>query len=501
LISNLIFHPQADSNPSEHLSCVHYKFYIRVSANEIMGSHASYGSRNEPLAERSNSLHRRSRHDHRHDGGHCNHQDRPFFSDDEDTRNNTNEMESNHYSARRDAAEQTSVRQPGTRRDSSGPMELDDTNEDHLDRDKMLRDIQDRDCSLDVAEKQIRGLDERNHILQQRLDALKERCEEASANREQALKERDNALLLCKKLGKELNAIKSSQQRFEPVTDTYIADMFLALRSDVWSMAIEFFGDEFIESSPVICVKILKHLQSLVKGGVKVEQYTDSPEHCPWLVESYIWDVIRTEILGQYVWAGKGGRALVDLRAFFGVPELHRKSFPLRPPDADGLRKLQAWSVSTVRLLKQSLPMAGNLEESVASNPRNTPDAPDVLLDMARRMTETLSPLVRRRDGVSELESRCEGILAAAAKMDLEMSTSVTCFLWFPSGEASRDVQVFDPAEMEQQTGEARAKAGDIVVLTLAPGLAAVGTSAGEGFQNERRLLVKQKVSLYGKSQ
>lgn len=108
----------------------------------------------------------------------------------------------------------------------------------------------------------------------------------------------------------KLRSVTSQNRGFPQVDDSYLVSRVEALRTQIWSVSMSYFGDERArakhESEPVF----IHWMKRRMHRDLQLESFVESAEHRPMLAESFIWSKIVFSVFGQFWWAGDYGRHL-----------------------------------------------------------------------------------------------------------------------------------------------------------------------------------------------
>ncbi|KAL4861399.1 hypothetical protein BDV12DRAFT_180333 [Aspergillus spectabilis] len=314
--------------------------------------------------------------------------------------------------------------------------------------------------------------------LERLLNEERARNKEVASERDKAAAQAEENWKLWKSTARELRKAKHTPG-LPQVTDSQLTALIQQLRYSIRDFAVQYFAG--ISRSQISRDRLDVWDSCMVTttpGTNAYEQFIQSPSRCPSIIQGMLWRLLENRVFGKFVWAGKAGEALCDLRFYM--------KFAFRPEttaDLEVERKFQMWSAEATTLVLQMCDFAeGSQEHRRIQSTRK-----EILEDfwaVARQYLATRS----RQPGEAFRQ-----ILDNAIALDKEIHRQAARINWeFPL----ENVQVrFSPEHMEAEKGQQPPKPGQPVLLVVSPGVTKRGKSDGQDFLADEQWLVPIEVS------
>ncbi|KAL4975890.1 hypothetical protein BDW66DRAFT_151615 [Aspergillus desertorum] len=321
--------------------------------------------------------------------------------------------------------------------------------------------------------------------LKKKIQDLERQVDEQRALTEVILHERDKAAgqaeenwRLWKQTARELRKAKQTPRHYQ-ITDSQLTGLIQQLRYSIRDFAVQYFTG--IPRSQVS--KDRRDIWdswvvSTTPGTIAYQDYIRSPSRCASIIQAMLWRLLDRRVFGNFVWAGKAGESLCDLRFYLKYASRHD---PTLDPDLE--RKFQVWSSEASSLILQMCDLAEGSQEYK----RVQSACKEIREDFWSIAAQYLST----RSSAPGQEFR--SILDKAMTLDREIHRQAARVAWeFPPEDAH---VLFNPMFMEAEKGEQRPKVDQQVLLVVAPGVTKRGKSDGRDFGGEEQLLVPIEVS------
>ncbi|KAL4736401.1 hypothetical protein BDV11DRAFT_172931 [Aspergillus similis] len=318
-----------------------------------------------------------------------------------------------------------------------------------------------------------------------KIQDLERQLEEQRALTEEILNERDKVAAqaeenwkLWKQTARELRKAKQAPSHYQ-VTDSQLTGLVQQLRYSIRDFAVQYFTG--IPRSQVSRDRLDvwdSCVISTTPGTNAYQEYIRSPSRCASIIQAIVWRLLDRRIFGSFVWAGKAGESLCDLRFYLKYASRHDPA-----PDPDLERKFQIWSSEASALILQMCDFTeGSQEYKRVQSTRK---------EIREEFWSIAAQYLSTRSNAPGQDFR--RILENAIALDREIHRQAARVTWeFPPEDGHVR---FNPKFMESEKGQQRPRIDQQVFLVVAPGVTKRGKSDGQDFGGEEQLLVPMEVS------
>ncbi|KAL4917173.1 hypothetical protein BDW62DRAFT_88205 [Aspergillus aurantiobrunneus] len=332
----------------------------------------------------------------------------------------------------------------------------------------------------EIQRLQAENAESRNKIqeLERLLDEQRAFNKDVLSEREKAMAQAEENWKLWKQTARELRKIKQAPGLHQ-VTDSQLTGHIQQLRYSIRDFAVQYFTG--ITRSRVSEDRLDiwdACMVSTTPGTDAYQDYIRSPSRCASIIQAMLWRLLENRVFNKFVWAGKAGESLCDLRFYLKYASRHELN-----PDLELERKFQIWSAEATALVLQMCDFTeGSQEYKRVQSTRK--EIREEFWSIARQYLST--------------QSHAPGqdfrrILDNAMALDREIHRQAARVSWELPPE---DAPVrFNPKLMEAEKGQQRPKPDQQVLLVVAPGVMKRGKSDGQDFQTEEQVLVPIEVS------
>ncbi|KAL4910297.1 hypothetical protein BDW74DRAFT_144795 [Aspergillus multicolor] len=168
--------------------------------------------------------------------------------------------------------------------------------------------------------------------LQKKIQDLERQLDEQRALTAEFLEERDKAAVqaeenwkLWKQTARELRKTKQTPSNYQ-VTDSQLTGLIQQLRYSIRDFAVQYFtGIPRSQLSRDARDTWDSCMVPATPGTTAYYDYIRSPSRCASIIQAMLWRLLNRRVFGCFVWAGKAGEALCDLRYYlkYGTHFLH----------------------------------------------------------------------------------------------------------------------------------------------------------------------------------
>ncbi|KAL4764897.1 uncharacterized protein BDW70DRAFT_156557 [Aspergillus foveolatus] len=318
-----------------------------------------------------------------------------------------------------------------------------------------------------------------------RIQDLERQLEEQCALTKEFLNERDKVAAqaeenwkLWKQTARELRKAKQVPSHYQ-VTDSQLTGLIQQLRYSIRDFAVQYFTG--IPRSHISRDRLdvwESCVVSTTPGTTAYQEYIRSPSRCASIIQAIVWKLLDRRVFGSFVWAGKAGESLCDLRFYLKYASRHD---PVLDPDLE--RKFQIWSSEASALILQMCDLTeGSQEYKRVQSTRK---------EIHEEFWSIAAQYLSTRSSAPGQDFR--RILEHAIALDREVHRQAARVTWeFPPEDAHVR---FNPEFMEAEKGQQRPRVDQQVLLVVAPGVTKRGKSDGQDFWGEEQLLVPMEVS------
>ncbi|KAL6234175.1 hypothetical protein BDW75DRAFT_173141 [Aspergillus navahoensis] len=314
--------------------------------------------------------------------------------------------------------------------------------------------------------------------LERQLDEQRALIKDIFNERDKAASQAAENWKLWKQTARELRKAKQAPSHYQ-VTDSQLTGLIQQLRYSIRDFAVQYFTG--IPRSQVGRDRLgvwESCVVSTTPGTTAYQEYIRSPCRCASIIQAIMWRLLDRRVFGNFVWAGKAGEALCDLRFYLKYSSRHGPT-----PEIDLERKFQLWSCEASALILQMCDFTeGSQEHKRVQSTRK--EIREEFWSIAAQYLST------RSNAPGQYFRR---ILVNAMALDREIHRQAARVTWeFPPEDAHVR---FNPKFMEAEKGQQRPKVDQQVFLVVAPGVTKRGKSDGQDFGGEEQLLVPMEVS------
>ncbi|RDW90563.1 uncharacterized protein DSM5745_02338 [Aspergillus mulundensis] len=331
----------------------------------------------------------------------------------------------------------------------------------------------------------LQRLQDNNAELNKKVQDLERQLDEQRALTAEFLDERDKAAAqaeenrkLWKQTARELRKTKQTPSHHQ-VTDSQLTGLIQQLRYSIRDFAVQYFtGIPRSQLSRDARDAWESCMVPTTPGTTAYHDYIRSPSRCASIIQAMLWRLLDRRVFGSFVWAGKAGEALCDLRYYLKYSSRHDPT-----PDLELERKYQLWSAEASALILQMCDFAeGSQEYKRIQSTRK---------EIREEFWSIAAQYLSTRGQAPGQDFR--RILDNAMMLDREIHRQAARVTWeFPPEDA---LLRFNPKFMEAEKGQQRPKIDQQVLLVVAPGVTKRGKSDGQDFGGEEQLLVPMEVS------
>ncbi|KAL4785487.1 hypothetical protein BJX76DRAFT_356043 [Aspergillus varians] len=283
---------------------------------------------------------------------------------------------------------------------------------------------------------------------------------------------------LWKQTARELRKTKQTPGLHQ-ITDSQLTGLIQQLRYSIRDFAVQYFTG--ISRTQVNRASLEVWELCMVATTPGTDAYLDyirSPNRCASIIQAMSWRLLESRVFNQFVWAGKAGDSLCDLRFYLKHASRHEPT-----PDLELERRFQMWSAEATALILQMCDFTeGSLEYKRVQSTKK---------EIRAEFWDIADQYLSTRSGAPGQAFR--RILDNAIALDKEIHQQAARITWeFPP----EGIRVgFNPKLMEAEKGQQRPKPDQQVLLVVVPAVKKRGKSDGQDFQAEEQLLVPMEVS------
>ncbi|KAI1771009.1 hypothetical protein F4818DRAFT_430879 [Hypoxylon cercidicola] len=260
------------------------------------------------------------------------------------------------------------------------------------------------------------------------------------------------ARMKWKQAARELDEARSQNQRFNQVTDDELKSMAEQLRYTIRNFAIQYFSKP--PSPQQFVLKRHKYDAYLPSTPNSHRLYLKRPEHCPLLIERFIWRVLINHIFERFLWAGDFSPALDNL---WYLLRYGKGDSPQTTPES--AQKLHMWLATTAELIPSEKRLSVNLAKKQ---------------EVVHEIQLVLNPL-----SSETYDQELDDILGAAIIIDQVVSSQAAKVSW--------EFRKLSDEEYGKQVLSDRER-----LMVTCPAMVKQGKSNGEDFEVECVLLSSQ---------
>ncbi|KAL4880680.1 hypothetical protein BJY04DRAFT_218836 [Aspergillus karnatakaensis] len=347
------------------------------------------------------------------------------------------------------------------------------------------RELTDSQAHPAAVSDEIRQMQAEHVQLRKRIQELERLNDEERARNKEIAGERDKAAAqaeenwkLWKSTARELRKAKHSPG-LPQVTDSQLTGLIQQLRYSIRDFAVQYFTGISRSSFSNDWFDVWESCMIPTTPGTDMyEQYIRSPSRCSSVIQGMLWRLLVSKVFGNFVWAGKAGEALCDLRYYMRYSFRHDSA-----ADPEVERKFQMWSAEATSLVLQMC----DFTEGSQEHKRIQSTRKEILEDFWAIGRQYLT--TRNRSPAETLRQ----ILDNAIALDKEIYRQAARIEWkfLPENAQVR----FNPEHMEAEKGQQPPKPGQPVLLVVSPGITKKGKSDGQDFQGDEQWLVPIEVS------
>ncbi|KAL5051688.1 hypothetical protein BDW71DRAFT_202838 [Aspergillus fruticulosus] len=327
---------------------------------------------------------------------------------------------------------------------------------------------------------EIQRLQAENAESEKKIQDIERQLNEQRALTEEILNERDKVASqaeenwkLWKQTARELRKAKQAPSHYQ-VTDSQLTGLIQQLRYSIRDFAVQYFTG--IPRSQVSRDRLdvwESCVVSSTPGTAAYQEYIRSPSRCASIIQAMLWRLLDRRVFGNFVWAGKAGESLCDLRFYLKYSSRNDPT-----PDFDLERKFQIWSSEASALILQMCDFTEGSQEYKRVQ--------STCKEIREEFWSIASQYLSKRSNAPGQDLR--RILDNAMALDREIHRQAARITWEfpPEGAHVR----FNPKFMEAEKGQQKPKGDQQVLLIVAPGVVKRGKSDGQDFGGEEQLLV-----------
>ncbi|KAJ5747485.1 uncharacterized protein N7511_009181 [Penicillium nucicola] len=280
---------------------------------------------------------------------------------------------------------------------------------------------------------------------------LETHCQDLERVLHKRTQQRDVYKARYQALATELTKLKSQDQGFPQLDDSYLIQEVEGLRVKIWNFSLHHYAGVVSGGRIKLDSMLSSYTKSNIRSDMDLESYLEFPDWRPGIMEAFLWKIMVNDIFNEFWWAGFQSTA--DIQSF------------------------QKWSATTTKLIRESQKRNG--PPSRANRERRL----ETLVSEVHGAIKTYRTSTR-----GGLMIAIREILNEAVALDEELCQQLAQFEWdFPGPEVD-----FDAQKMQLADGEAPNADVLPISLVICPGLRRRGRSGD--FEKED-LLVPIKVS------
>ncbi|KAJ5742849.1 hypothetical protein N7533_009951 [Penicillium manginii] len=230
-------------------------------------------------------------------------------------------------------------------------------------------------------------------------------------------------------LATELTKLKSQDQGFSQLDDSYLIQQVEGLRVKIWNFGLHHYGGVVSRGKSLLDPLLSDYTEFNMRSDMDLEYYLELPDWRPAIMEAFLWRLMVAEIFNRFWWAGSVGKSM---------SRLHRVMKQSFQSTAD-IQSFQTWSATTTKLILESQKRNGPLSSG----------SPE-------RKLETLVKEIHgaiqqyRTSTRGGLMNAIREILNEAIALDEELCQQLAQFEWdFPGPEVDYDAQRMQLADGE----------------------------------------------------
>ncbi|KAJ5998809.1 hypothetical protein N7451_006619 [Penicillium sp. IBT 35674x] len=263
-------------------------------------------------------------------------------------------------------------------------------------------------------------------------------------------------------LATELTKLKSQDQGFSQLDDSYLTQQVEGLRVKIWNFGLHHYGGVVSRGKFLLDPLLSEYTESNMRSDMDLEYYLELPDWRPAIMEAFLWRFMVAEIFNKFWWAGSVGRSMSK------VYRIMKQSFQ---STAD-IQSFQTWSATTSKLI---------LESQKRNGPLSSRSPERELETLVEEIHGAIQPY--RTSTRGGLMNAIREILNEAIALDEELCQQLAQFEWdFPGPEV-----VFDAQRMQLADGEALSTDGLPISIVICPGIRKRGRSGD--FEKEDSLV------------
>ncbi|CAI7646857.1 unnamed protein product [Penicillium manginii] len=267
-------------------------------------------------------------------------------------------------------------------------------------------------------------------------------------------------------LATELTKLKSQDQGFSQLDDSYLIQQVEGLRVKIWNFGLHHYGGVVSRGKSLLDPLLSDYTEFNMRSDMDLEYYLELPDWRPAIMEAFLWRLMVAEIFNRFWWAGSVGKSMSRLHRV-----MKQSNNPGFQSTAD-IQSFQTWSATTTKLILESQKRNGPLSSG----------SPE-------RKLETLVKEIHgaiqqyRTSTRGGLMNAIREILNEAIALDEELCQQLAQFEWdFPGPEVDYDAQ-----RMQLADGEAPGTDGLSISIVICPGIKKWGRSGD--FEKEDSLV------------
>lgn len=129
-------------------------------------------------------------------------------------------------------------------------------------------------------------------------------------------------------LATELTKLKSQDQGFSQLDDSYLIQQVEGLRVKIWNFGLHHYGGVVSRGKSLLDPLLSDYTEFNMRSDMDLEYYLELPDWRPAIMEAFLWRLMVAEIFNRFWWAGSVGKSMSRLHRVMkqsnnpGIPHL-----------------------------------------------------------------------------------------------------------------------------------------------------------------------------------